>query len=293
MASVPHDGVRARADRSPLRAAALTRELVTPGGLWSQVRVGAATGSTNADVAELAGVGAHEGLVLIAERQRAGRGRLGRSWEVPAGAGLTMSVLLQPRVAGAARIGWLPLLVGVAVVEALAEMPVDAALKGPNDLLVRPAAGAWGKCGGILAEAVAPVAGWADNQPTIIVGIGINVFQVDTELPAAADPRAYPPTSLALAGVRCDRERLAVDVLRGLSDWYVRWTAVAGDPIGSGLGEAYRAHCLTLGRDVTVALPGKRSVRGTATDIDPDGRLVVRTAAGEQHLAAGDVHHVR
>jgi BirA family biotin operon repressor/biotin-[acetyl-CoA-carboxylase] ligase len=296
MASV---AVPTRDLRSPMRAAALTRGLVRPGSVWSKVEVVAETGSTNADVAELALAGAAEGLVLVAECQQAGRGRMGRSWQVPAGAGLTMSTLLRPPVTTPGRLGWLPLLAGVAVAEACAELPcrpssVEAALKWPNDLLVRSLAGGWGKCGGILAEAqVANGEPGGALPPPVIVGIGINVSQVDSELPPPVDPRAYPPTSLTLAGASCDRERLAVMVLRSLSDWYGRWLAAAADPIASGLREAYRSRCLTLGREVTVMLPTGASVCGRATDVDEDGRLVVATATGLRLLAAGEVHHIR
>src|SRR5690606_18372741 len=113
------------------------------------------------------------------------------------------------------------------------------------------------------------------------------------ELPERIDPLAYPPTSLALAGGRGDREALAIGVLQRLEHWYVRWQDAAGDPELSRLAPAYRARCTTLGQAVTVALPGAASVRGMATDIDPDGRLVVRTTDGERRLAAGDVHHLR
>jgi BirA family biotin operon repressor/biotin-[acetyl-CoA-carboxylase] ligase len=206
-------------------------------------------------------------------------------------------VLLRPRSVAPAALGWLPLLAGVAVVQACGwRHGVDGALKWPNDLLVRsatgvgvgrarPLAGGWGKCGGILAEAVEP--------GTVVVGIGINVSQAPGQLPAPADPSAYPATSLAMAGVRRDREDLAVAVLRGLSDWYGRWLDAGGDATGCGLREAYRRNCATLGQAVTVLLPGGRRLRGTATDIDPDGRLEVATGTGEQRLAAGDVHHVR
>jgi BirA family biotin operon repressor/biotin-[acetyl-CoA-carboxylase] ligase len=268
----------------------LAQALVRPGGLWSDVRVVPETGSTNADVIKAAEGGAGEGLVLIAESQVAGRGRLGRSWLAPPGTALTMSVLVRPRSVPATRLGWLPLLAGVAVVDACWWVigDVEAALKWPNDLLVRPAGAtddAWGKCGGILAEAAGPEA--------IALGIGINVYQQRDQLPTPTDPRAYPPTSLALAGARCDREALAVGVLECLAEWYRRWRDAAGDPERSGLAAAYRARCRTLGQAVTVTLPAGGALRGTATDVDADGCLVVRTANGEHRLAAGDVHHVR
>jgi BirA family biotin operon repressor/biotin-[acetyl-CoA-carboxylase] ligase len=199
-----------------------------------------------------------------------------------------MSVLLRPHGVAAARFGWLPLLAGVAVARACAEVPgVRAALKWPNDLLVRRASAdeGWGKCGGILTEAV--------DSDAVIVGIGVNVSQRESQLPPVADPHAYPPTSLARAGARRGRERLAVDVLRGLAHWYGRWRTAGGDPEASGVRGAYLEHCMTLGRAVTATLPGGTSLRGTATQIDQDGRLVVVTPTGEQRLAAGDVYHLR
>ena len=133
------DSPYADLSRPPLRASALSRALVAPGGVWSEVRVVAETGSTNADLAALARDGAPEGLVLVAERQTAGRGRLGRTWTAPARAGLTVSVLLRPSVP-VARLGWLPLLAGLALAESVGRVAmVDAVVKWPNDLLVRSA----------------------------------------------------------------------------------------------------------------------------------------------------------
>src|SRR5258705_8600837 len=137
--------------RPPLSPVALGRALVVPGGLWTELRVLAETGSTNADVMTAALAGAPEGLVIVAELQSAGRGRLDRRWHAPAQAALTLSVLLRPTVG---RVSWLPLLAGVALAEAVGRLAeVETALKWPNDLLVRLPTGGWGKCGGIPAQA--------------------------------------------------------------------------------------------------------------------------------------------
>src|SRR5262249_31924491 len=113
MASSPYTDL----DRPPLHEAALRRALVVPGGLWTELRVVTEAGSPNADLAARARDGAPEGLVLVAERQPAGRGRLGREWRSPARAGIAVSVLLRPGAADEprpavppARLGWLPLL---------------------------------------------------------------------------------------------------------------------------------------------------------------------------------------
>lgn len=258
-------------ERPPLREAALRRALLVSDGLWSDLRVTAETGSTNADVAAAAREGAPEGLVLVTERQTAGRGRQGRVWESPARAGIAASVLLRPDGIDPARYGWLPLLAGVALAEAVRRIAqVDAVLKWPNDLLIDER-----KCAGILAEL---------TESAVVVGIGLNTTTREHELPR---PDA---TSLALAGAACvDRDPLLRATLRALETWYTRWRDAGGDPEVSGLREAYAFHCATLGRDVLVHLPDGSELRGPAEAIDLDGRLVVDGLA----LAAGDVAHLR
>jgi BirA family biotin operon repressor/biotin-[acetyl-CoA-carboxylase] ligase len=275
--------------RPPLREAPLRRALVLPGEVWTDVRVVGETGSTNADVAEAARAQADEGLIVIAERQRAGRGRLDRGWVAPARSSLTFSVLLRPTVAPA-RLGWLPLLAGVALTEAVGRVGlVDAALKWPNDLLVRSSVteADYGKCAGILAEAV------NGATPTaVVLGIGLNVSQNADELPIS--PTSLPATSLLLAdAATTDREPLVRAVLRALGDWYRRWSDAAGDPDAAGLAQAYRKACVTLGRQVEVSLPGGGRIAGRAESIDGDGRLVIATGDGRTAVAAGDVEHVR
>jgi BirA family biotin operon repressor/biotin-[acetyl-CoA-carboxylase] ligase len=273
--------------RPPLREPALRRALITPDGLWTDVRVVAETGSTNADVAAAARAGAPEGLVLVAESQTAGRGRLGRGWHAPPRAGITMSVLLRPEVP-ARRLGWVPLLAGLSLVEAVGRIAVvDAVLKWPNDMLVRPATseGPYGKCAGVLAEA---------DPPAVVLGVGLNVSQRVDELPPAPDAAAPPPTSLALADAAgTDRDPLLRAVLRRLAEWYDRWRSAAGDADACGLRDAYRDACLTVGADVVVSRPGGDPVRGRASDVDAEGRLVVTTADGARAVSAGDVHHLR
>ena len=105
-------------DRPPLHGRALHSALVHPGGLFTDISVVTATGSTNADLAGAARAGGTQGLVLVAEQQTAGRGRLDRTWVAPPRAALTFSVLLRPPLPASA-LGWLPLLTGVAVAGAV------------------------------------------------------------------------------------------------------------------------------------------------------------------------------
>ncbi|MEV4537331.1 biotin--[acetyl-CoA-carboxylase] ligase [Asanoa sp. NPDC049518] len=284
-------------DRPPLNARSLERALTGPGELWTSLDVRVETASTNADVVEAARAGAPEGLIEVAERQTAGRGRLGREWQSPARAGIAVSVLLRPGAADPERgwpplpakaYAWLPLLAGVAVAEAvirLAELPdgVVPALKWPNDLLVGDA-----KCAGILAEGV-PDAG---GGPAVVLGIGLNVTLRADELPERST--GLPATSLRLAGAEVtDRDPLLRATLRGLASWYERWRAADGDAAASGLRGAYLSRCDTIGREVRVLLPGGAEFTGDATGVDDSGRLVVRTPEGERTVAAGDVLHLR
>ncbi|MEU2335876.1 biotin--[acetyl-CoA-carboxylase] ligase [Streptomyces sp. NPDC006654] len=272
-------------DRPPLQPTGLRRALVRDGGqggLYRDVVVVQRTGSTNSDLVARALAGeADEGVVLVAEEQTAGRGRLDRQWTAPARSGLFFSVLLKPAEVPVARWGWLPLLTGVAVATGLARAAgVDTALKWPNDLLVT-VDGEERKAGGILAERA--------GEDGVVVGVGINVTLRAAELPV---PQAG---SLALAGaVSTDRETLLRGVLRPLEDWYGRWRAAGGDPGVSGLQEAYAAGCATLGRSVRAELPGDRSLTGEAVAIDGDGRLVIATKEGVQEpVGAGDIVHLR
>ena len=155
------------------------------------------TGSTNTDLLARAASGAAEGLVLAAEEQTAGRGRLGRSWVTPPGTALAFSVLLRPAAVPAARRGWLPLIAGISVAAAArAVSGVDARLKWPNDVLIGD-----GKLAGILAEAAGDA---------VVIGIGMNVLTPPGELPAG--PGGLRPTSLLASGAPVAREAVLTGI---------------------------------------------------------------------------------
>ena len=268
-------------ERASLDPAALRAAVIRPGGLWRSVEVTPVTGSTNADLLARAAGGEPEGAVLVAEQQNAGRGRLGRVWVSPPRAALTFSVLLRPTLVPRARLGWLPLLAGVAVATAVRDVAeVDAQLKWPNDVLAGP-----GKLAGILAEAAGDA---------VVVGIGVNVSTESAEFPPPG-PGALPATSLLMQGSpSLDRERLLAGILAGLERSYLTWSQFLGDPERSGLRAEYTRLCATLGRRVRVELPGGRALDGLAAGVDADGRLLVSVPPeADLPVAAGDIVHLR
>jgi BirA family biotin operon repressor/biotin-[acetyl-CoA-carboxylase] ligase len=254
-----------------------------PGGFWTAVDVVQSAGSTNVDLLARATAdpGLPEGQVLIAEQQTAGRGRLGRTWTSLPGASLTFSVLLRPATVPVTRRGWLALLTGVAVASAIrSAADVNAVLKWPNDILVGDR-----KLAGILAEQSA-------DGSAVVLGIGVNVATPADALPVS--PTGLPATSLLVEGAPVAREALLRAIGGEFGRWYTAFRADP-DPVRTGLLDAYRPLCVTLGRQVRVELPVGRFVAGVARDIDSDGRLLVSGNPGDlpTALSAGDVVHVR
>jgi BirA family biotin operon repressor/biotin-[acetyl-CoA-carboxylase] ligase len=257
-------------DRAPIDVAVLHAAL---DGRWPRIEVVAEDRSTNATLL-------HDGTapdrsLLVAEHQVAGRGRLDRSWTSPARAGLTFSVVLRPP-APLHSWGWLPLLTGVALREALvATTGLELALKWPNDLLARESEH---KLAGILAQT---------GGETVVIGIGLNVTTTREELPVAWG------TSLALCGAGgLDRTALLIEILRRLDSRAAQWADVDGDAQACGLAEAYRRDCATLGREVSVSTTTGPAVRGRAVGIDTDGRLEVERNGRITAIGAGDVEHL-
>jgi len=247
------------------------RPPLDPTRLPASVEVVEDADSTNSLVADRARDGAPAGLVIVAENQTAGRGRLDRTWEVPPRAALTFSMLVRPK-APPEVWPWLPLLTGYAVHAALVDRVPGLGLKWPNDVLVEDR-----KLAGILVERVETSTG-----PAAVLGVGINISQEQSELPV---PEA---TSLWLE-VEGEPDRTEVlDTVIGSIDALL---PLLSDP--ESLRRAYSGECITLGKSVRAELPGGETVEGTAVDIDEGGRLVVQTATGPVPVGAGDVIHVR
>lgn len=238
------------------------------------VEVHAAIGSTNDRARELLLSPAGEGTAVVAEEQRFGRGRRGRTWVSPPGRNLTMSVGVRPRLAAsdAWQLGEAAGLAARSACSALA--PVW--LKWPNDVIADDGR----KLGGLLVETA--IDGEALTEA--VIGIGINVNWAVSEMP---DEIAATATSLAsLAGSEVDRVALLARLLDEL-DAEVRRIEMGDSPL-----PRYRDACRTIGASVAVDV-GTHEVRGMATGIDEHGGLLVRTADGVVTVATGEVVHAR
>ena len=242
------------------------------------------TGSTNADllVAVAGEPGAYPHLsVLITDDQRAGRGRLDRTWTAPAGAALAISVLVRVPGIRTDRRGWVPLIAGAAMTLAIRGVfapPNEGdgsrvALKWPNDVLIDGA-----KVCGILSQMV------PGKPDAIVVGAGVNTRMTPGQLPV---PTA---TSLAIVGADVDPDRLLADYLQGLRRMLAAAVSAEG---GVGVRAEVRELCATLGSEVRVMLPDERTLEGRATGLDDAGRLIVAVGGESVPVAAGDVIHVR
>lgn len=230
--------------------------------------------STNDLALARAAAGAPEGTAVLADLQRAGRGRRGRSWFSPAGAGLYLSIVTRPPQDG---LSLVTLIAGMAAARAVTTttgLPVQ--LKWPNDLVVgRP----WRKLGGVLCEAVTAGA----DVGAVVMGVGVNLR-----------PTAYPPEVADRAtsiegelGREADRTALVVELLAGVLDGMAR---LRREPNHQWVRESWR----------TLAAPGSLGAavrwhdqdgerRGLARDIDVDGALLVDADGRRERIVAGEV----
>jgi BirA family transcriptional regulator, biotin operon repressor / biotin---[acetyl-CoA-carboxylase] ligase len=237
-------------------------------GLAAPVRFEEVTGSTNATCASLAAAGAPEWTLVAAAHQTAGRGRLDRAWRDRMGSALLFSVLLRPAVDPAAA-GLIPLLAGVATVEAARDVAGAAAgCKWPNDVLV-----AERKAAGILAES--SFDGGRMNH--LVLGIGVNLGEPPATVDGAGSIGPADPDALLEAILGAFRRRYRPED-----------AGFAADVVA-----AYRPVALTLDRRVRARTLDGRVIEGRAVDVSELGALVVETAPGRvEAVAFGDVHHL-
>ena len=251
------------------------------------------TGSTNDVAHERAAAGAAEGLLVIADEQTAGRGRLDRRWWAPPGSSLLMSLLLRPALPPD-QAGQLTMCLGLAAVEAIeAVTGLRPALKWPNDLLLEDR-----KLGGMLTELRLE----GERLAYAVLGLGVNVNVTFDERRTGSDGRRRhssfvlrPSSDLAdtaislsmVLGHPVDRLALLAALLARCEAWYER--ALAGESPHA----AWAARLDTVGRRVTVATT-TGSVAGMAVGVTPEGALLVRDDDAAEHVIwSGDVTALR
>jgi BirA family biotin operon repressor/biotin-[acetyl-CoA-carboxylase] ligase len=270
----PHRGYQLMAAPDALLAVDLQSRQRDGQLIGNAIRVLPQTTSTNDEASRAALEGHPEGLVIFAESQSAGRGRMGRRWSSPAGRGLWFSVLLRPSLAPS-ECTQLTAASANALVRAIQSTTgITPEIKWPNDLLIKGK-----KIAGILTEMSAEL----EHVRSVILGIGIDANQTASEFPADLRPIA---TSLKLAtGKTVSRADLAEAVLRELDREYAR--ILAGQ--FADVAQEWGSRCSTLGKQVTIDM-GARRVRGRAEALDENGALLLRTEHGRiERIIGGEV----
>ncbi len=253
-----------------LSAEAITRDLNTR-VLGRRVVYYERIGSTNDAARQLADASEPEGMLILADEQTAGRGRLGRSWVAPARSSLLMSLILRPDLTPA-HVSRVTMAVALGACDAMrAETGLHAQIKWPNDLLLRGK-----KCAGILAES--GIVG--EKLEYVIVGIGVNVNF------AAAVVQGIPRDATSIAdelGESFPRAQLARAILHEIESYYLRLRA------GEELRDEYKHRLATLDQHLR-AQTAQGATEGIATDVDENGALLIRRADGSiVRLLVGDV----
>jgi BirA family biotin operon repressor/biotin-[acetyl-CoA-carboxylase] ligase len=243
----------------------------------SEIRVKEETGSTNDDLYELGEQGAREGTVVIAETQRAGKGRRGRQWVSPPHLNLYMSVLLHPPFPPA-EASVITLMAGVALCESMEEtFGLQPKMKWPNDLLL-----AGRKAAGILAEMHAE----QEGIHFLVLGIGVNLNMSRDMFPK--DLR-YPATSVRMVLARpVERLPFVRRLLENLDKGYETLLAEGGSPILA----AWNRYCAHPGGLIEVSME-KGTVKGRFKGLDDEGSMILEVSPGKrERIRAGDVSRV-
>ena len=239
--------------------------------LGRQIVVYEETASTNDAAARLGRAGAAEGLVILAEKQTGGRGRLGRRWESEAGQGIYLSLVVRPTIE---RQHWVNLTTWAAVAVAKAVekiVPCEAWIKWPNDIYIDGR-----KVVGILSELHCD----KNSNPFAIVGIGVNANQA--EFPETIASRA---TSLRLvSGKAVDRREISLQILEELEGSYDN----LGETFYEIVSEAERRSFLK-GRWIRLEA-GSSIIEGIAGGLDRNGALQITDADGMLHsVSSGEI----
>ena len=229
------------------------------------------TDSTNLWIKRLAKEGAPEGTLALAEFQSAGRGRLGRSWEVPEGTSVMMSILLRPKFEPQ-YAPMLTLVMGMAVAKAVKKLSFDVSIKWPNDVVVSHK-----KICGILTEM-----GVRDGKiDYAVIGVGINV-----NIKEFPEEMADKATSLYLeSGKEFDRSQIPGLVMEAFEEYYEKFAATCDL---SGLKEEYESILANYNQPVRVL--AKEPYEGVARGITDGGELLVEKTDGTiVAVSAGEV----
>jgi BirA family biotin operon repressor/biotin-[acetyl-CoA-carboxylase] ligase len=236
------------------------------------IRVFEQTTSTNDVAARLAQDGVNEGVVVFAESQSKGRGRLGRTWMSPPRKGLWFSVLLRPQMHPQSATQ-LTVASATALVRAIRQQTqIVPEIKWPNDILIHGK-----KVAGILTELTAEL----ERVKDIVLGIGVDVNIADFP----ADLRKSATSLKIETGATVDRPALAAAMLRELDRDYAR--VCAGE--FADVADEWQQHCSTIGQHVNIRL-GERVVRGVAESLDGEGAMLLRTEHGHlERIIGGDV----
>jgi BirA family transcriptional regulator, biotin operon repressor / biotin---[acetyl-CoA-carboxylase] ligase len=272
--ATPHLGYQLVSSPDALHADDLLARLGKTKVIGRDIRVFQETTSTNDVVEKLARDAVKEGVVVFAESQTKGRGRLGRKWISPSRKGLWFSVLLRPDLRPQ-EATQLTVASGIALRRAIeAATGVKAQIKWPNDILIGGK-----KVAGILTELSAEL----DRVKHIILGIGVDVNLSTTEFPQ--DLRKLATSLKIETGRTISRADLAVAILRELDHDYAR---VIGGKFES-IADEWEEHCGTMGQTVAIQV-GERRIHGRAESLDDDGALLVRTEHGRlERVTGGDV----
>lgn len=270
----PHQGYRLLKAPDVLHRDDLLTRLRQPRVIGRDIRVFKETTSTNDVVEKLARDGVAEGVVVFAESQTKGRGRLSRRWESSIGQGLWFSLLLRPRMEpqAATRI---TIAAAVSLVRALhSATGLEVTIKWPNDVQVNGR-----KVAGILTELSAEM----DSVRYLVLGVGLNVNQSEGDFPPSLKPIA---TSIYReTGSFCERAPLAARILEELEADYQRITTGRFEAVA----DEWERHCNTLGKSVRIQV-GDRQIQGQAESLDGEGALLLRTSYGNlERIIGGDV----
>ncbi len=230
------------------------------------------TGSTNQDIMQQAEAGADEGLVIFANHQRHGKGRMGRVWHTMPES-LAASVLLRPDLPPE-QVPQLSLLTAVALHEALSVYAPDLRIKWPNDLLFRGA-----KVAGILTEMRAE----PGHVHAVVLGFGINLKAPVGGWPSDITQAVTDMTTIS-AQPRISKLEIAVAVLEALDRWYDVYLSDGFAPLRVAWWQAHAAS----GGKVRVH-HGNGYIEGIASALDDDGALLLHTSSGMQRIMAGDL----